>query len=99
MILKRETPEAIEERGTGSTKYARDSGRATGKRKAIAIFLLVLCILLVNIISLSQSGLVGSGGPGTSVAYLAMPILTVVWLIAAVVRVLRKRQAARRSGS
>jgi hypothetical protein len=94
MIPKRETPDAIEERRIGSTKDARGSGRAMGKRKVIGVSLLVLGALIVNIISFSQSGLVRSGGAGitgTWVGFLAIPIFTGACLITAIVRVLRKR--------
>jgi hypothetical protein len=49
MIPKRETPEAIAERGTGSTKYARLSNHAMGKRKVIEVLVLVLIGLMYNI--------------------------------------------------
>jgi hypothetical protein len=49
MISKRETPEAIEERGTGSTKYARLSNRAMGKRRTVEVLIAVLIGLMLNI--------------------------------------------------
>src|SRR5277367_4316647 len=49
MIPKRATPESIEERGTGSTKSARLSNRAMGKRKVIEVLVLALIGLILNI--------------------------------------------------
>ena len=88
MIPKRDTPEAIEERGTGSTKYARLSSRAKGKRKIIEVLALVLIALMLPIYAFYHAKLV----LGTPIwgGFWAFTILIGVWLIVGVVRVLRK---------
>jgi hypothetical protein len=87
MIQKREISETIEERGTGSTKYARFSSRAMGKRKAIAISILVLFALMLIAGKFYTTEMIfGKLWAG----FWVFVIFVAVWLIVAVDRVLRK---------
>lgn len=88
MTTKRETPEAIEEPSTGSTNYSRFSSRATGKRKVIGVLILVSYALMATILTFSQAKL----GEGAHIwgGFWVAAIFIGVWLIAAIVRVLRK---------
>ena len=88
MIPKRKAPEAIEERGTGSTRYVRPSSRAMGKRKVIEVLSLVLIALILAIYFFYE----GRWVVGTSIWYgfWAFTIFIGLWLIVGVVRVLRK---------
>ncbi|SRR5208283_2446947 len=88
MIPKRETLEANEERDTRSTKDARLSSRAIGKRKIIEVLALVLIALLLPIYALFEAKLV----LGTPIwgGFWAFTIFIGVWLIVGVVRVLKK---------
>jgi hypothetical protein len=89
MIPKRETPEAIEERGTTtSTKYARFSGRAIGKRKVFEALALVLIGLILNIYAFYE----GKWVVGTPIwgGFWVFTIFIWVWVIVGIVRVLRK---------
>ena len=87
MIQKREIPETLEERGTGSTKYARFSSLAIGKRKAIAISILVLLALMLIASRFYITEMIfGKLWTG----FWVFVIFVAVWLIVAVERVLRK---------
>jgi hypothetical protein len=101
MIPTRETPKAIEERGTRSTKNARFSSGAMGRRKVIGgVFLLVLSVL----ITIVQVKLIPGGCPGVwsrlcgfwSITgpwggFWIITIFICVLLIEAIVRAFRKR--------
>jgi hypothetical protein len=98
MIPKRETPEAIEERGTASTKDARFSSRAMGKRKIIGgVFLLVFSLIITIVQAKLCAGVWRSefcsfwsiNGPWG--LFWVIVIFIGVLLIAAIVRALRKR--------
>ncbi len=97
MVPKRETPEAIEERSTGSTKYARLSSRAMGKRKVIGgVFLLVLSLIITIVQAKLCAGVWSSefcsfwsiNGPWG--LFWVIMIFIGVLLIAAIVRALRR---------
>jgi hypothetical protein len=89
MIPKLEKPEAIEERGTGSTKYARLSNRAMGKHKVIEVLIVVLIGLMFNIyvFYLGKWTLRAPIWGG----FWVFTIFIWVWVIVGIVRVLRKR--------
>jgi hypothetical protein len=100
MNPKQETPEANEERGTGSTNYARFSSRAKGKRMVVAVVIPLLFALILEIV---QAKLIPSGCTGVWNGFCSfwfisgiwggfwvITIVIGVWLIAAIVRVLRK---------
>ena len=86
MIPKWETPEAAEERGTGSTKHARLSNRSDGKRKIIEVLGFVLVALMLPIYAFYRAKL----AVGTWFGFWALTIFMGVWLILGVSRVLRK---------
>jgi hypothetical protein len=88
MIPKRETLEAVEERGTGSTKYPRYSNSATGKRKVIVILILVLFALMLITSQFYTDKMIW--GPRLWEVFWAYLILIGVWLIVTILQVLRK---------
>ncbi len=81
---RRETPHAIEERGIGSTKYARVSSRSMGKRK-VELLALVFIALMLTIYAFYQSKWV----LGTRIwrwGFGAFTIVIGVWLTVGIVR-------------
>jgi hypothetical protein len=89
MIPERETPQAIDERRTGNTKYRHFSSASLGKRKVIGVFVLVLYSLIVITVSFYQAKSVGSDGRIWR-GFWPLAIFIGVWLIVAIMRVLRK---------
>ena len=98
MIPEQETPEAIEERGTASAKYARLSSRAMRKVKVIGgVFLLVLSLIVTIVQAKLCAGVWRSefcsfwsiNGPRG--LFWVIVIFICVLLIAAIVRAFRKR--------
>ena len=64
------------------------SNRSMGKRKAFAVFLLIFGAVMLTIVNFYQAKLLRSGG---TMWFLGATIIIGVWLIAGMVRVLRKR--------
>jgi len=97
MIPKRETPEAIEDCDTASTKCARPSSRSMGNHKVIGGIFLLLLSLIITIVQAKLCAGVWRGefcsfwsinGPWGM--FWAIMIFVGVLLIAAIVRALRK---------
>jgi hypothetical protein len=88
MIPKRETPEAIEERRTGSTEYSRLSNRAMGKRKVVEVLIAVLIGLMLNIY-LFYLGKWTLEEPIWG-GFWFFTICIWIWVVVAIVRVLRR---------
>jgi hypothetical protein len=88
MSLKRETPEPIEHRDAGNVRHPHSRGAILRKR-ILAVFLAVLCALMLTMYFYYRSAYLRSAGDWRW--FWVGEVFIGVWLVFAVVQVFRKR--------
>ena len=87
MSLKRETPEPIEQRDAGNVGHPRLRSAILRKR-ILAIFLVVLCALMLTMYVYYRSAYLRSAGDWRW--FWVGEVIVAVWLVFGMVQVLRK---------
>ncbi len=88
MIPKQDTPEPIDERGAGNTKYPR-LDKSVLRKRITAVSLLVLTAVMLTICCFYQAKLVENGGAGIWPGFWVMIVFIGIWLVFRIVQVLR----------
>ena len=89
MIAKQDTPEPVDGRGTANTKDPL-LDKSLLRKRAMAIFVLVLGAVILTMCCFYQAKLVENGGRGIWSGFWVATIFISLWLVFRIVQIFRK---------